>query len=172
MIEPVSYMEVLSEKYPNIKAMAEGDGTDYDALWAAEDGDSLPSKATLDADRDYYTRLRVWRLIQAERDRRKAAGIKVGTNWFHSDDGSRIQQLGLVIFGAALPPIQWKCLSGGFVTMTPALAQAIFQTTAMSDMAIFAVAEQHRVLLMASPVPHLYDFSGLWPPTYTGSLLL
>ena len=171
-LSPATYLDVLSMDYPNVKAHCLGDGTDYGLLQADAGGDPLPPKETLDARRDYWTRVNVWQAIKAERDARKANGVKVGDHWLHSDDSSRIQQIALVIFGANLPPIQWKCLGGEFVAMTPTLALQIFQASAASDVAIFTVAEQHKAAMMASENPVAYDFSGGWPPTYTGSLLL
>lgn len=109
----------------------------------------------------------VWKGIQAERDRRKANGVKVGSNWFHSDDTSRIQQIGLVMFGANMPAgILWKTLTGSFVQMSPTLAMQIFMAVAASDIAIFTVAEQHRGAMMASQNPKEYDYSSGWPVTY------
>jgi hypothetical protein len=171
-ISEVSYMEVLSLEFPNVQADALGDGTDYDLIvWKG--GDPLPPKEVLDTRRDYQTRVRVWLEIKAKRDLLQSSGVKVGTHWFHSDVQSRIQQLGLLLFGASLPTgIMWKTLDGAFVPMTPQLAQQIFQASAMSDMTIFAVAEQHKAQMMASAHPTTYDFSGGWPATYTGSLLL
>jgi hypothetical protein len=165
-------MEVLGIEYPNVQAEAQGDGSDYDLLvW--QGGDPLPSKEEMDADRDYWTRVRVWLEIKAKRDALQASGVKVGTHWYHSDVSSRVQQLGLLLFGASLPTgIMWKTLDGAFVSMTPTLAQQIFQSSAASDMAIFAVAEGHKARMNASPTPTTYDFSGGWPATYTGSLLL
>lgn len=109
-----------------------------------------------------------WERIQAERDRRKTLGVQVGENWFHSDDSSRIQQLGLVMLGANVPAgLQWKTLTHAaepvFVTMTQALAGEIFQATAASDVAIFTAAEAHRVAMEASENPESYDFSAGWP---------
>lgn len=105
-----------------------------------------------------------WNAIKAERDRRQVLGVKVGANRFHSDDKSRIQQLGLVMMGAGIPAgLQWKTLDGEFVVMTPALAQQIFGATAASDQAIFAAAEMHRQAMMASAAPATYDFSAGWP---------
>ncbi len=110
----------------------------------------------------------IWERIKAERDRRKYLGVKVGANWFHSDDASRIQQVSLVLMGQAMPVgIQWKTLTSTpppvFVTMTPALALAIFNATASSDMAVFAAAEAHRVAMEAAVDPGAYDFSAGWP---------
>lgn len=109
----------------------------------------------------------VWLKIKAERDRRKAGGVKVGAKWFHSDDGSRIQQMGLVMMGAAIPAnLQWKTMDGSFITMTQTLASQVFQTVAASDQTIFAVAEGHRVAMEASADPASYDYSTGWPKVY------
>lgn len=113
-------------------------------------------------------RIQKWESIKAERDRRKYLGVKVGSHWYHSDDPSRIQQLALVLMGNSIPAgLMWKTLTltppPVFVEMTPALAQGIFQATAASDAAIFAVAENHRIAMEASPDPSGYDFSTGWP---------
>ena len=103
----------------------------------------------------------------AERDRRKALGVKVGAHWYHSDADSRIQQISLFVMGASVPPIPWKTLTTTpppvFVVMTQSIAAGIFQNTAASDAAIFAAAETHRIALEASPTPETYDFTGGWP---------
>jgi len=109
----------------------------------------------------------MWASIKAERDRRKAGGVKVGAKWFHSDDGSRIQQMGLVMMGASIPAnLQWKTMDGSFITMTQALASQVFQAVAASDQAIFTAAETHRVAMEASADPASYDYSGGWPKIY------
>ena len=113
------------------------------------------------------TRTVKWEAIKAERDRRKALGVKVGDHWYHSDADSRIQQISLFVMGASVPPIQWKTLTTTpppvFVTMTQSIAAGIFQATAASDAAIFAAAETHRIAMEASPAPETYDFTGGWP---------
>lgn len=113
----------------------------------------------------------VWSRIRIERDRRAAMGVKVGAHWFHSDQKSRTQQLGLVLLGQGIPTgLQWKTLTYTpqpvFVSMTPALAVSIVQATAASDTAIFTAAEVHRMAMEASPEPGAYDFSGGWPPSF------
>lgn len=108
-----------------------------------------------------------WDAIKAERDRRKAGGVKVGAKWFHSDDGSRIQQMGLVMMGASIPAnLQWKTMDGSFITMTQTLASQVFQAVAASDQAIFTVAEQHKATMEASADPVSYDYSTGWPKIY------
>lgn len=108
-----------------------------------------------------------WDAIKAERDRRKAGGVKVGAKWFHSDDGSRIQHMGLVMKGASIPAnLQWKTMDGSFITMTQALASQVFQAVAANDQTIFAAAETHRVAMEASADPASYDYSGGWPKIY------
>lgn len=122
-------------------------------------------------ERKSLIRLRQWERIKAERDRRKAGGVKVkvGTvdKWFHSDEASRIQQMGLVLMGANIPAnLQWKTLDGSFVTMTQAVAQSVFAATAASDQSIFAVAEGHRAALAACEDPAAYDYSTGWPAIF------
>ena len=114
-------------------------------------------------------RAAVWERIKAHRDAVKTQGVQVGTNWFHSDDSSRVQQLGLVMMGANLPAgVQWKTMSGTFVTMTPTLAGQIFQATAARDMAVFAVAEQHKAGVWAAADPSAYNWQTGWPASYQG----
>lgn len=111
-----------------------------------------------------------WESIKAERDRRTdQGGYKVGTKWFHSDQKSRSQQLGLVLLGASIPAnLQWKTMDGSFVTMTQTLAQQILAAGAASDQAIFAAAETHKAAMEASADPSAYDFSGGWPAVFAG----
>lgn len=163
-----SYVDTIAVFYPTRQVYSTGDGYDYDSL-VASDGLPLPSKADLDQKKQALARDVVWRQIQAERDRRKYNGVKVGGNWFHTDDPSRIQQIGLVMMGQSLPPIQWKTLGGNFVIMTPTLAMQIFQATAQQDVTLFAIAEQHRAQMNQLQFPNLYDFSTGWPETYSPS---
>jgi hypothetical protein len=110
---------------------------------------------------------RKWEAIKAKRDRLSdVGGYKVGTKWFHSDNKSKVQQLGLVVMGANVPPVQWKTMDGSFVTMTQQLAAQIFAQAAAQDMAIFATAEMHKAAMLASENPEDYDFSTGWPETF------
>ena len=165
-IIPTSYIEVLSAKYPKVQVTSIGEGTDYEYLtW--QSGDQIPSKAELDAAKLEMDKDKIWRKIQEIRDFRKAGGVKVGDNWFHSDDTSRIQQLGLVMFGANLPAnIQWKTMANNYVLMTPTLAQQIFMTVAVNDQKIFGQAEVHRLNMLKSPSPLDYDYSSGWQLIY------
>lgn len=108
-----------------------------------------------------------WEDIKAKRDALSdTGGYLVAGKWFHSDTKSKIQQLGLTMMGAAVPPVPWKTMDGSFITMTQALAGGIFQAAAAQDMAIFAAAETHKAQLDAAADPLTYDFSGGWPATY------
>lgn len=113
---------------------------------------------------------RAWLRIKFLRDQRAdQGGFKVGNKWFHSDQKSRGQQLGLVLLGANIPAnLQWKTMDGSFVVMTQTLAGQILAAGAASDTAIFAVAETHRLAMEASADPASYDFSGGWPAVYGG----
>lgn len=95
------------------------------------------------------------------------AVAEVGTKWFHSDQKSRSQQLGLVLLGASIPAgLQWKTMDGTFVTMTQTLAQQVLAAAAASDQAIFAAAEAHRQAMESSADPAAYDFSTGWPKVF------
>lgn len=111
----------------------------------------------------------IWSQIKAKRDElTENGGFKVGTKWFHSDQRSRNQQLGLVLLGDNIPSgLQWKTMDGSFVTMTKTLAGQILGAGAASDAAIFAVAETHKAALEASEDPSTYDFSGDWPEVFS-----
>lgn len=153
--------KVPTAKVPGIEAHPE-----TLAYWGWLDAGNVPLPAELPpiAER----RAAVWESIKSERDRRAALGVKVGAHWFHSDQKSRTQQLGLVLLGQGIPAgLQWKTLTFTpppvFVTMTPALAVGIVQSTAASDTAIFTAAEVHRMTMEASAAPQDYDFSTGWP---------
>lgn len=107
----------------------------------------------------------IWTAIKAERDHRtETLGYMAAGKRFHSDQKSRTQQLGLVLKGEGIPAgLQWKTMGGGFVTMTPTLAQQILGGAVLSDMAIFAAAEAHRVAMETSEDPAAYDFTAGWP---------
>lgn len=110
----------------------------------------------------------VWESIKARREQIKSSGVKVGEKWFHTDDASRIQQIGLVMMGSAIPAnLQWKTMDGSFVTMTQALATQVFHAVAGLDMQAFAAAETHREAMLATENPFEYDFSAGWPASYT-----
>lgn len=161
-------------EYPTLPVdIIEVSQEDFDAAIARNSGDTLdivdgrivvvPKPAATKAELQAAARAG----IKAERDRRKAGGVKVGAKWFHSDDGSRIQQMGLVMTGASIPTgLQWKTMDGSFITMTQALAGNVFAATAASDQAVFAAAETHRVAMEASADPASYDYSGGWPKIY------
>lgn len=111
-----------------------------------------------------------WDAIKAERVRRTQGGgyyvASVG-KWFDSDQFSRTQQIGLLLYGAGLPPgIQWKTMDNTFIVMTPALAQAIFATAGASDIAIFTHSEQLHAQVLAAADPMSVDVLAGWPKIY------
>lgn len=134
----------------------------YISRW--DDDRPQPSQGEIDAALHEAAARHVAELIKAERDRRKGAGCPVAGHVFHSDDSSRIQQLGLVMMGASLPAgILWKTADSGFVEMTPALAGQIFAAQATRDTQLFAVAQQHIAGAAAAANPLEYDYSTGWP---------
>jgi hypothetical protein len=162
-----TYAQAINQGFPNVVFSSPGDGSVYDnILWIS--GDALPSQAQLDAWITTAITNEMWELIKAERDRRTSTGgYKVGTDWFHSDTTSRIQQIGLVMMGAGIPAnTYWKTMSGSFVVMTQTLAGQIFTAAATSDLTIFSVAEQKKAAMLASADPANYDYLTGWPLIY------
>lgn len=141
------------------------DGTIREVPLTDDDLASMPPALT--AAEKIYNK---WLEIKKKRDLlTEIGGYKVGTMWFHSDQKSRSQQLGLVLLGANIPAgLQWKTMDGTFVTMTQTLAGQILAAAAASDTAIFAVAESHRAAMEASADPAAYDYSTGWPVTFLG----
>lgn len=126
-----------------------------------EDGTSRPATAE---EIHAATVLYVAEQIKAERDRRMRSGCPVGESTIHSDDSSRIQQLGLLLLGGGIPSgLKWKMVGGARVEMTPALAQQVFAAQAARDAALFDAAELHIAEAAAAANPLEYDYSTGWP---------
>lgn len=152
-----------------------------DGAWVYQDALSAPEPPTLAELQE-----QAWNAIKSERDRRKGGGAKVTVGdvdyWFHSDDPSRIQQLGLkdqardilAAGGTSADVLQklgqdvhWKTMSGAFVPMTVQLAIDVVAAVGDLDAVLFTVAENHRQAMMASVDPTTYDHTVGWPAAYT-----
>ncbi len=110
----------------------------------------------------------MWDNIKAERDRRKNdGGYRVGNYWYHSDSTSRIQQIALVMMGGNIPPgLQWKTMSGDFVTMTQGLAMQVFMAAVTSDSVLFGIAEQKHATMLTLSEPKNFDYLSGWPRAF------
>lgn len=167
-----NYIEVLGQSFPKVQASCIGDPSDYSSLkWEA--GDPLPTQAELDAKFMVDVKNQIWLKIKAKRDSIRQDGVKLASNdkFIHSDDTSRIQQIGLVLMGQNIPPnLMWKFLDNTFVLMTPSLAQEIFVSIATNDTNVFKVAEQHKAAMYQSEDPESYNYDIGWPMSYTAYL--
>lgn len=121
--------------------------------------------------------------IKAKRDAIKAGGVKVGTKWYHSDEASRTQYIGLLRMADAAvaaggtgsttlqyggQDIQWKTMDGTFIKMTVQRANDVFNAVSGLDFAAFGAAEAHKAAMEASADPASYDFAAGWPATFGG----
>ena len=137
---------------------------DYNAYIATHTAEYAADKA---AKLLAQQKLDMWQVIKEYRDNHQLRGFAVGGYWFHSDNPSRIKYLGLLLMGAGIPAnLQWKTMSGSFVTMTQSLAAQIFAATAAFDSAAFINAEVHKARLQASNDPLNYDYTTGWTATY------
>lgn len=124
-----------------------------------------------------------WEAIKAKRDAIKASGVKVGTKWYHSDETSRTQYIGLLRMADAAvaaggtgsttlqyggQDIQWKTMDGTFIKMTVQRANDVFNAVSGLDFAAFGAAETHKAAMEASADPASYDFAAGWPATFGG----
>lgn len=110
----------------------------------------------------------VWERVKVAREQRRQAGVLAAGHWFHSNDTSRIQQIGLVLMGASIPVGQtWRTMDNGEVPLTQTLAAQIFQAVATSDAAHLQAAKNLRALVDASPEPESVDITAGWPEIYT-----
>lgn len=124
-----------------------------------------------------------WDAIKAKRDAIKAGGVKVGTKWYHSDETSRTQYIGLLRMADAAvaaggtgsttlqyggQDIQWKTMDGTFIKMTVQRANDVFNAVSGLDFAAFGAAEAHKAAMEASADPASYDFAAGWPATFGG----
>ncbi|ADE10489.1 DUF4376 domain-containing protein [Sideroxydans lithotrophicus] len=122
-----------------------------------------------------------WEKIKARRIVVMGGGVQVGASWFHSDETSRIQQLGLkdeardmLAAGAAATdqlvidgsPVIWKTMSGSFVPMTVQLALDIVAAVKVLDKRAHTAAEGHRIAMEAAADPAAYNFSASWPAVF------
>lgn len=127
------------------------------------------------------TPAQVWAGVKVKRDTIKEAGVKVGDKWFHSDDSSRIQFIGLKdqardVIAAGLPDstrlqklgqdLLWKTMDGSFVSLSVKHVFDIVAAIGDLDAYAFAAAETHRAAIVASSDPADYDFSTGWPKVY------
>lgn len=104
--------------------------------------------------------------IKEVRDFRKSGGVNVAGKWFHSDESSRLQQLGLNLLGNNLPAnIPWKTMDGSFTILTPEIVRGIFSAVMILDITTFAFAEHHLICVLEEYDPYKYVYQK-WPPIY------
>ncbi len=104
-----------------------------------------------------------WEQIKAKRDfLTMRGGYLVAGKWFHSDEKSRIQQLGL-LQGVIPNNLYWKTMDGSFQLMTSEIAQAILSAAIEQDKNLYTIAEMHKSAMENSAEPENYDFSVGWP---------
>lgn len=165
-MRPLTYVEIIALHYPTTNVWTVNDGLLYSDLRFGDPANA-PSQQTLDTFIRENSKEKAWRLIQAERDRRKSGGVTVNGFWFHSDDASRIQYIALMMLGQNMPQtIMWKTMSGAFVLMTPTLVASIFNAVMLNDQLNFANAEQHRFAMYNSPAPLAYNYTSGWTTIY------
>ena len=127
--------------------------------------------------------------IRSLRDSKKEGGIKIAIGeqdfWFHSDQDSRIQFLGLknlaydakaegatteTVLTTLGQNLVWKTMAGTWVPVTVKLAYDLVKGISELDATLFAVAEGFINVVYASDTPETavsdYATSPSWPEAY------
>ncbi len=172
---PTDAVEITTEEHTQLLADQSGGAT----IQADVNGYPIaifPNPLTL-TDRQTIA----WGKIKTERSSRMSGGSKVSGKWFHTDQDSRLQHLGLkdsardlLAVGANMADpilingqqVQWKTMDGTFAPMTLQLAFDIVEVDKALDAALFVVAETHRLKMLAVADPDSYDYSADWPERY------
>lgn len=112
-------------------------------------------------------REKVWVQIKSVRSEKQNGGVQVAGKWFHTDQSSRIQQLGLVLINGNLAPgIMWKTMDGSFIEMTNEIASQLLAAVSQLDIEAYTCAEVHKAAVYALSNPESYDYSTGWPAVY------
>jgi hypothetical protein len=110
--------------------------------------------------------------IKSLRDRRQLdGGVKVGANWFLSNDRAVSEYTAIIAATNDLPASTvirqgWRTMNGVPVDMTPALAKQIIVAGIAARAAIDDVSEAHILAMLASSDPATYDYSSGWPLSF------
>jgi len=121
-----------------------------------------------DQDRINHDRNYMWEQVKEWRTRITAGGVYCAGKWWHSDQSSRTQWLGLLILGANVPAIEWKTMDNTKQVLSPVLVQQVFSAMLVHEQTAFNVAEAHRTSILNHNRPLEYDISAGWPSIYGG----
>lgn len=123
--------------------------------------------------------------VDAELSRRWRSGFPIiidgVTKWFHSDEFSLAQHLGLkdnardlLAAGGAVTdnitidgqPVVWSTMDGSQVSITIQVAFNLVTAAGKRQVLIFAASEAHRVAIASSQDPASYDALSGWPSMF------
>ena len=120
----------------------------------------------------------VWELIKAKRTQANAGGVRVSGHWYHTDPETLAQYSVMYaaiavnsLPGAYVFAPYWKTMAGDFRPMTAGLLKGIVAMGMRNATLNFANAERHRARMVATRLPHLYDYSTGWGETHQIALL-
>lgn len=110
----------------------------------------------------------MWERIKEKRYNNLRSGVKVKSvgKWFHTNDESRTQYLGLGLLPAIPENLMWKTMDNSFVPMTKQLLNELMISMLTAEQADFANAERHKAAMEASANPSEYDYSDGWNTVY------
>lgn len=123
--------------------------------------------------------------VDRERKRRWRAGfpVQIGgvTKWFHSDEFSLAQHLGLkdkardvLAAGGAMSdsiniagqPVYWSTMDGSQVAITAQVAFDLVSGAGLQQALVFAASQAHKAAINAAEDLSNYDVSANWPAVF------
>lgn len=123
--------------------------------------------------------------VDRERKRRWRAGfpVQIGgvTKWFHSDEFSLAQHLGLkdkardVLATGGLmtdnitiggQPVQWSTMDSSYVTITVQVAFDLVSNAGLQQALVFAASQAHKAAINAAADLSDYDVLANWPAVF------
>lgn len=110
----------------------------------------------------------MWERIKQKRHDNARGGVYIKSvgKWFHNDDPTRTQYLGLQVLPQLPSDLMWKTMDNEFVPMTKALLTEITMTMLTEEQNDFANAERHRLAMLKADNPLEYDYSTGWSKTH------
>lgn len=143
------------------------DGIWYSHWSVLELYETQDSKDTAMALRAQKVKKSILSQITLELDRRKFGGVKVGSQWIHTDTYSRTQWLGMAMMGAEVPSIEWTTMDGTSIFTSQTLVRSVFQNTAQLDTDVFNYAKTLITQVEKAEEPLLVDILTGWPTTFS-----
>lgn len=182
----INYIEIISKHYPTIGCNIVGDPNIYENInW--DNVNDIISKEELDALFLPTIKHTIWQDIKAYREYKKFNGVYVSGKWFHNDNESRVQWLGLKDKARDLlanggdentqipirypdeeesEDIIWITMDNTGIPVTAGLSFDVVNAVGYNDVLCHKIALIHKYNMYNSETPESYDYKTGWPTVF------